>query len=103
MSFPQARMTDLHTCLPPMLPAPTPILPPCALTVMVNMLPAARMGDMAVGAPAPPAPPAPVPHPFVKGSMTVMIMSQPALRMGVDPCSFGGMVVFASLNVMTGG
>ena len=35
--------------------------------------------------------------------MTVMIMNQPALRMGVDPCSFGGMVVFASLNVLTGG
>ena len=101
MSFPQARMTDMHTCLPPMLPAPTPVLPPCAMTVLVNSLPAARMGDMAIGAPAVPGPP--VPHPFFKGSMTVMIMNQPALRMRVDPCCFGDMVVFASLNVLTGG
>ena len=102
MSFPQARMTDLHSCMPPMLPAPTPILPPCAMTVMVNCLPAARMLDMAVGVPIPPAPPTPVPHPFIKGSATVMIMNLPALRQ-MDTCSLGGMCVLGSFNVMTGG
>ena len=103
MSFPQARMIDLHVCMPPMLPAPTPVLPPCAVTVMVNSLFAARMGDMTVGVPIPPALPIPVPHPFIKGSATVMIMNQPALRAFVDPCLFGGMVVLASVNVLTGG
>lgn len=103
MSFPQARMIDLHVCMPPMLPAPMPVLPPCALTVLVNFLPAARMGDMALGVPMPPALPVPVPHPFIKGSATVMIMNQPALRAVVDPCSFGGMVVLASFTVFTGG
>ena len=103
MSFPQARVSDLHVCMPPMLPAPTPILPPCAVTVMVNTLFAARMGDMAPGVPMPPALPVPVPHPFIKGSATVMIMNQPALRAIVDPCSCGGMVVLASFNVLTGG
>lgn len=103
MSFPQARMTDMHVCVPPMLPAPTPIMPPCAVTVMVNCLPAARMMDMAISVPMPPALPVPVPHPFVKGSGTVMIMSMPALRQLVDPCALGGMCVAASVNVMTGG
>ncbi len=103
MSFPQARMTDLHVCMPPMLPAPTPILPPCAVTVLVNCLCAARMGDMSPAVPMPPALPIPAPHPFIKGSATVMIMNQPALRALVDPCSFGGMVVLASFNVLTGG
>ena len=103
MSFPQARMTDLHACMPPMLPAPTPILPPCAVTVLMNNLCAARMLDMAPGVPMPPAPPTPVPHPFIKGSATVMIMNLPALRAVVDPCSLGGMVVLASFNVLTGG
>ncbi|MES2666164.1 MAG: hypothetical protein V4712_08700 [Pseudomonadota bacterium] len=103
MSFPQARMTDLHVCMPPMLPAPTPILPPCAVTVLVNCLPAARMLDMTVSTPMPPAPPIPVPHPFIKGSATVMIMNMPALRQVVDPCALGGMCVLASFTVMTGG
>lgn len=104
MSFPQARMTDLHVCMPPMLPAPTPIMPPCAMTVMVNNLPAARaFTDMVLGTPMPPAPPVPVPHPFIKGSATVMIMNLPALRQMVDPCALGGMCVLGSFNVLTGG
>ncbi len=103
MSFPQARMLDLHVCMPPMLPAPTPILPPCALTVLVNFMPAARMLDMTVGVPMPPALPVPVPHPFIKGSATVLIMNMPALRQLVDPCALGGMCVLASVTVFTGG
>jgi uncharacterized Zn-binding protein involved in type VI secretion len=102
MSFPQARLGDMHICAcPPAPPAPNPVLPPCAVTVLVNGIPAARMGDLALAVPMPPA--VPFPHPFVKGSATVMMMGQPALRMGVDPCALGGVVVVASVNVFTGG
>jgi uncharacterized Zn-binding protein involved in type VI secretion len=101
MTFPQARMTDLHVCAPPLLPTPSPVLPPCAVTVLVNGLPAARMLDLAIATPPPPA--VPFPHPFIKGSMTVMMMSMPALRLGVDPCACGGVVTLASFNVLTGG
>ncbi|MDO9526362.1 MAG: PAAR domain-containing protein [Gemmobacter sp.] len=101
MTFPQARMGDLHVCAPPLLPVPSPVLPPCAVTVLVNNIPAARMLDMAIATPPPLA--VPFPHPFIKGSATVMIMNMPALRMMVDPCACGGMVILASFNVMTGG
>ncbi|WP_372890932.1 PAAR domain-containing protein [Rhodosalinus sp.] len=96
MSFPQARMTDLHIC-PVTYGAPTPILPPCAVTVLVNKLPAARMTDLCPGV-LPPAP-----HPITKGSSTVMIMKLPAARLGVDPCASGGVITLASFNVLTGG
>lgn len=94
---PQARMTDMHICALT-AGAPLPIMPPCALTVMVNKLCAARMSDLCAAA----LPIPPVPHPIIKGSMTVMIMKLPAARIG-DPCSGGGMIVLGSFNVFTGG
>ena len=42
--LPQARTTDLCTCVGP----PDMIIPPCAYNVLVEKLPAARMGDMTV-------------------------------------------------------
>jgi uncharacterized Zn-binding protein involved in type VI secretion len=42
MGLPQARITDMLTCVGP----PDIIIPPCAVTVLVMGLPAARMGDM---------------------------------------------------------
>jgi len=96
---PQARMTDLHTCTVP--PAfPSPILPPCAVTVVVEKMPAARaIIDMALTG-SPPVPPAP--HNFLKGSTTVLINKMPALRVG-DMCSMGGPIAKGAFTVMTGG
>jgi uncharacterized Zn-binding protein involved in type VI secretion len=96
MCFPQARVTDPHIC-PATLGAPTPILPPCALTVLVMGLPAARLTDLCTGV-LPPAP-----HPIAKGSVTVMIMGLPAARMAVDPCSAGGVIAMGAPTVLTGG
>jgi hypothetical protein len=101
--MPQCRVGDLHVCMPPMLPAPQPILPPCAVTVLVGNMPAARMLDMTIGIPMPPAPPIPVPHPFIKGSSTVLIANMPALRILIDPCACGGMAVLGCFTVFTGG
>ncbi len=96
MTFPQARILDPHIC-PVTQGAPTPISGPCALTVLVNYLPAARMSDMAPGIIPP------TPHPIAKGSLTVIISYLPAARLGVDPCATGGVITFASPNVLTGG
>ena len=90
---PQSRVTDMHTG-PCTLGAPAPILPPCATTVLVCKLPAARVTDMAVGVSGP--------HPLAKGSMTVLIQKLPAIRIG-DLCSGGGAVVLGAPTVLTGG
>lgn len=71
-----------------------PILPPCCPTVMIGMLPAARVTDMAtcVGPP----------DVIVKGSATVMIGYLPAARMG-DMTAHGGVIVLGFPQVMIGG
>jgi len=98
--MPQARAGDLHVCaVPPGFPSP--ILPPCAVTVIVGKKPAARQFDIAMSGPVPPGVP-PAPHPFAKGSMTVMICKMPALRV-MDPCTLGGMVTLGEFTVLTGG
>lgn len=97
--MPQARMGDLHVCnVPPGFPSP--IMPPCAITVLVGKKPAARVGDMAMTGPVPPAVP-PAPHPFILGSFTVMICKMPALRVA-DTCACGGMVALGEFTVLTG-
>lgn len=99
MGTPQARLGDIHNCTVP--PAfPSPILPPCSVNVLVGKLPAARaLIDMAATG-SPPVPP--VPHPFPKGSTTVLINNMPALRVA-DTCSLGGPIVKGELTVLTGG
>lgn len=94
---PAARVTDMHTC--PMVTVLVPhvggpILPPCCPTVLIGMLPAARVGDMCtcVGPP----------DVIVKGSMTVMIGNQPAARIG-DLTAHGGVIVMGLPTVMIGG
>jgi len=102
MGFPQARVSDLHLCAIP-IPFTSPILPPGAVTVLVENLPAARVGpEMTLSGVAPPAVPAPIPHNFIKGSMTVLINNMPALR-ALDPCAQGGMVTKGAATVLTGG
>ena len=75
MGMPQARATDMHVCpmvtpgVPPIPHVGGPILPPCAVTVLVGALPAARVTDMCVCVGPPDV--------IVKGSMTVLIMNLP--------------------------
>lgn len=100
----QARLMDIHTCTVPPPPAippapfPAPIVGPGTPTVLVVKMPAARAipsGDMAMNGVA-------APHPFPKGSLSVMICKAPALRVG-DMCVLGGPVIPGSnTTVFTG-
>lgn len=84
---PAARITDMHVC--PMFTGPVPhvggpILPPGCPTVLIGMLPAARVSDMAVCVGPPDV--------IALGSFTVLIGSMPAARMG-DLTAHGGTIV----------
>ena len=91
MTFPQARLTDLHSCVMT-LGVPAPILPPCGLTVLVGKLPAARVTDMCAGV---------SPHPIAKGSFTVLIGKLPAARIA-DLCVGPGAIAKGEFTVLTG-
>jgi uncharacterized Zn-binding protein involved in type VI secretion len=71
-----------------------PVLPPGAPTVMIEGVPAARMGDMAICSGPPDT--------IVQGSATVLIEGMPAARMG-DMTSHGGQIAAGSPTVMIGG
>jgi uncharacterized Zn-binding protein involved in type VI secretion len=95
---PAARITDMHVC--PMATPGTPPIPhvggPIAIgcpTVLIGMMPAARVGDMATCVGPPDA--------IAKGSMTVLIGGMPAARMG-DLTTHGGTVVMGCPTVMIG-
>jgi len=97
MSPPAARLSDMHTC--PMVTGIVPhvggpILPPCAPTVMICFLPAARVTDMAtcVGPP----------DVIAKGSTSVLINYLPAARLG-DMTAHGGVIVVGAPTVIIGG
>jgi uncharacterized Zn-binding protein involved in type VI secretion len=86
----------MHTC--PMVTGVVPhvggpILPPCAPTVLIGFLPAARVTDMAtcVGPP----------DVIAMGSPTVMINFLMAARIG-DPTVHGGVIVLGEPTVMIG-
>lgn len=94
---PAARVGDMHTC-PMVNPGPVPhvggpILPPGCPTVLIGMMPDARVGDMAtcVGPP----------DVIAKGSSGVMIGMMPAARMG-DNTVHGGVIVMGFPTVMIG-
>jgi uncharacterized Zn-binding protein involved in type VI secretion len=94
---PAARITDMHVC--PMVTGIVPhvggpILPPCATTVLIGFLPAARITDLAtcVGPP----------DIIVMGSTTVFIEYLPAARMG-DITAHGGVIVLGCFTVIIGG
>jgi uncharacterized Zn-binding protein involved in type VI secretion len=96
MGQPAARATDMHVC--PMLTVLVPhvggpILPPCCPTVLIGMLPAARVTDMAVCVGPPDV--------IVLGSFTVLIGSLPAARMG-DLTAHGGTIVLGWPTVLIG-
>jgi uncharacterized Zn-binding protein involved in type VI secretion len=97
---PAARLTDFHQC-PLQNPGPVPvphvggpILGPCAPTVLIGGLPAAKVGDIALCVGPPDA--------IVKGSATVKIMGLPAARLG-DKTAHGGTVMVGFPTVMIGG
>jgi uncharacterized Zn-binding protein involved in type VI secretion len=95
-----ARMTDMHVCpmvtpgVPPIPHVGGPILPPCCPTVLIEFLPAARVGDMCLCVGPPDL--------IAMGSTSVMIGFQPAARL-MDPTVHGGQIVMSALTVMIGG
>jgi uncharacterized Zn-binding protein involved in type VI secretion len=96
MGQPAARVTDMHVC--PMVTVLVPhvggpILPPGGITTLIGMLPAARVGDMAVCVGPPDV--------IALGSFTVLIGGQPAARMG-DLTAHGGTIVLGCFTVLIG-
>ena len=93
-----ARITDMHVCpmqTPAVVPIPHvggPISIGCP-TVLIEFLPAARVGDMAICVGPPDV--------IAMGSFTVLIGGQPAARMG-DMTVHGGSIVMGSPTVMIG-
>jgi uncharacterized Zn-binding protein involved in type VI secretion len=97
---PAARVGDMHTCplatpgTPPVPHVGGPILPPGVPLVLIGGQPAAVATGMCtcVGPP----------DVIAKGSMTVLIGSLPAARMG-DTTAHGGTIVVGMPTVMIGG
>jgi uncharacterized Zn-binding protein involved in type VI secretion len=94
---PAARVGDFHTC--PFVEGIVPhvggtIMPPGCPSVLIEGIPAARMGDLAICSGPPDT--------IITGSASVLIGGQPAARMG-DKTSHGGTVVDGSNTVMIGG
>ena len=93
-----ARITDMHTC-PMVNPGGSPhvggpVLPPGAPTVLIEGLPAARVGDMAACSGPPDT--------IIQGSSTVIIEGMQAARLG-DATAHGGQILGGSATVMIGG
>jgi uncharacterized Zn-binding protein involved in type VI secretion len=93
---PAARVSDMHVC--PMVTGIVPhvggpILPPGCPTVLIGMLPAARITDMAtcVGPP----------DIIAKGSPTVLIGGLMAARIG-DITAHGGNIILGCFTVLIG-
>lgn len=96
---PAARVGDMHTCpmvtpgTPPIPHVGGPILPAGCPTVLIGMMPAARMGDMCVCVGPPDS--------IAKGSPTVLIGNMMAARMG-DITAHGGVITLGFPTVMIG-
>lgn len=93
---PAARITDMHVC--PMVTGIVPhvggpIIPPGEPTVLISMLPAARVTDMltCVGPP----------DTIIMGSPTVLIGGLLAARLG-DPTAHGGVIILGCPTVEIG-
>jgi uncharacterized Zn-binding protein involved in type VI secretion len=95
-----ARLGDMHVCpmvtpgTPPIPHVGGPILPPCCPTVLIEYMPAARVGDLALCVGPPDV--------IVMGSTTVLIGMMPAARVG-DPTAHGGAIVQGAPTVIIGG
>jgi uncharacterized Zn-binding protein involved in type VI secretion len=96
MGQPAARLTDMHTC--PMVTVLVPhvggpITAPGCPTVLIGMLPAARVTDIAICVGPPDV--------IVQGSPTVLIGGVPAARIG-DLTAHGGVIVTGEPTVLIG-
>jgi len=98
---PAARLTDMHVCPMQTMVGPVPVphvggpvIGPGAPTVLIGMMPAAKVGDSCVCVGPPDS--------IVKGSATVLIGGMPAARMG-DSTAHGGSIVLGCPTVMIGG
>ena len=93
---PAARISDMHTC-PMVNPGPVPhVGGPISVgfpTVMIGMMPAARVGDMAICVGPPDA--------IAMGSPTVLIGNMMAARLG-DPTVHGGVITVGCPTVLIG-
>lgn len=95
---PAARITDFHSC-PMVDPSGVPhvggpVLPPGEPTVLIEGMPAARLGDMATCTGPPDT--------IIAGSSSVLIAGTPAARLG-DSTAHGGTIAAGSATVMIGG
>jgi uncharacterized Zn-binding protein involved in type VI secretion len=95
-----ARVGDMHSC-PMVNPGPAavphvggPVMPPGCPSVLIEGMPAARMGDMLTCTGPPDF--------IMKGSATVLIGGMPAARMG-DTTAHGGSITLGSATVIIGG
>lgn len=96
MSF-AIRIGDMHVC--PLVTGNVPhvggpVSGPGVPTVLIEGMPAAVLGDMAVCTGPPDS--------LVKGSSSVMIGGKPAVRVG-DTTAHGGNLVVGATTVMIGG
>ena len=96
MSFPAARITDMHVC-----PMVTGVVPHVGgpivkgeFTVLTGMMPQARVTDVAVCVGPPDM--------IAKGSMTVLVGKLPAARI-TDLTAHGGTIVMGFPTVLIGG
>ena len=97
MGMPASRTTDMHVC--PMVTGVVPhvggpITTPCAPTVLIGKLPAARVTDMCVCVGPPDI--------IAKGSVTVLTVKLPQARIG-DLTAHGGNIVLGLPTVLVGG
>ena len=88
--LPAARVTDMIVS-PATLGVPTPVIPPGAPTVLIEGLPAARMGD-SCGVDA-----------IVMGSATVLIAGMPAALIFDLTASGGSIIPPGAPTVLIGG
>lgn len=96
MGMPASRTTDMHVC--PMVTGVVPhvggpVAGPCAPTVLIGGLPAARIGDTCVCVGPPDV--------IALGSVTVLTLSSPQARIG-DVTAHGGNLVAGCPTVLVG-
>ena len=96
MTFPCARITDVHNC-PTGTPLAGPIAPPGVVTVLVGGLPAANVTTPTVCPLLVPAM-----GMVAKGSFTVLTQKMPQARI-TDLCAAGGTIVMGLPTVLVGG
>ena len=95
-----ARLNDMHTCpmqtpgTPPVPHVGGPIVGPGEPTVLIEGMPAARVGDNAVCVGPPDV--------IASGSTSVLIGGMPAARMG-DSTAHGGSIAIGAPTVDIGG